>query len=418
MAYVADNLTDEEDQQNLLQQNTADLLGGTPMTTNSGAGTVGSGVPSTQAPAAKGTGFTNLRTYLNANQDQSGDLGNQVAANVGKEGQAAQNAIDTNVTNFNSDVAKGTVNPDTNLISQAVVDPVSFDQNPASVQALKNMANASYSGPTSFETYGNYGDLANNATTASDLPNSSQTLGGQQKLVRDLSPNQTQGEVDLNQGLIAGNPSARSSILTAAQPFANLKNYLSSAAQTGDTTVSNAQNSSAAAKQAFQNQFTTPETKTLGDTQNSLTTNQNDYNNNENILQQASAAKANAAANLPISYDENALLNTITGKGWDVNPSTNPQYSQQIVAYLLGRGPNPGGAAGRYYGDPTNKNAILNQFARTTSPDQVYANFLKQNQPAGVDLSSWDASGAQNSITQQQAQIKALQDLLGIQGAS
>lgn len=418
MAYVADNLTDEEDQQNLLQQNNPNMLGGTPATTNSGAGTVGSGVPSTQTPAATGTGFTNLRTYLNANQDQSGSLGNQVAANVGQQGQSAQNAIDTNVTNFNTDVAKGTVNPDTNLISQAAADPAAFEQNPASIQAFKNMRDSSYSGPTSFETYGNYGDLASNPAVASNLANSSQTMGGQQELVRNLSPNQTQGEVDLNQGLIAGNPSARSSILTAAQPFSNLKGYLSGAAQAGDTAVGNAQNTSAAAKSAVQNQFITPETKVLGDTQNSLTTNQNDYSNNENILQQASAAKADATAHPPVSYDEDSLLKTITSKGWDVNQFTNPQYSQQIVDYLLGRGQNPGGAAGRYYSDPTNKNAILNQFSRTTSPDQVYANFLKQNQPSGVDLSSWDASGAQNSITQQQAKIKALQDLLGVQGAS
>src|ERR1017187_685978 len=121
-----------------------------------GAG-VGGGAPGAASPVSTNTpqtnqGYTDVGSYLDANQGGATQMGNQVASNLTDTYNNAKSGIDTSGNNFINSVNQGyTPGQDT---SGMLANAVQTASDPNQVSAFQGQLNDSYTGPSSYSDYG------------------------------------------------------------------------------------------------------------------------------------------------------------------------------------------------------------------------------------------------------------------------
>lgn len=236
----------------------------------SGAGSSGAASPVKQDAAAQNqSGYTDVGSYLDANQAGAGQMGQQVAGNLTNKYNDVKSGAAQSANDLINQVNQGYTAENSQLINQVAADPYAAAQDPNQVSAYQAQLNDTYTGPTEWADYGTQQGKVADAQQYGSLAN---TPGGYNVYAQELEgPTASQGVNQLDSLLLQGNQSAAGAIKSAADPYSGLNGYLDqqNAAATG--AISTGQTQAQQASQDALNAFTGAN-GTLTNLNNSLTT--------------------------------------------------------------------------------------------------------------------------------------------------
>ena len=167
--------------------------------------------------------FVDLSKYLDANQGQSMQMGQNVAGLVTSAADKATNDINTAKTAVGGQITAGTdvFNPD--FYNQVIANPVNL--NAADTAAVAKQISGSYTGPTSSTSTGAFTPADQSIVQATQEANLVNSTGGQKELINQL-PTATpyaQGTTSLDSYLLSNTEGALAPVKaasTAAAPLA------------------------------------------------------------------------------------------------------------------------------------------------------------------------------------------------------
>lgn len=193
-----------------------------------------------------GSGFVNLQSILNANQNNK--LGQTVARGVNNSVNGIQNQIGQSVNNFNTQANSNLLNNNTNntMVNTDINNALQGNAASANdVSNFKTLEAGGYNGPTGLS---NTAQLQGEAAQGQQLASNVSTPGGQQALLQTYvgngSPNYGQGQQKLDTLLLGAN---------SGNSQAQLKSAAASAGKLGNS-VTNATNSAQALGQSIASQ--------------------------------------------------------------------------------------------------------------------------------------------------------------------
>lgn len=177
-----------------------------------------------QKPSSSGS-FTNLQSYLTANEGR--DFGGQVAGKVTEDVNAATQAQSDAGNSFKQKADAQTVNWNPDLVNKAKTDAVSVANDPTQTAQFKQMRDASYGGPKSFvDDSANYMN-ANAATQKGSQAGAfTQDESGRKALLQNYyaAPKYNSGQQNLDNLLLQNDPNAQSKLSAASAQAAGLQN--------------------------------------------------------------------------------------------------------------------------------------------------------------------------------------------------
>ncbi len=390
---------------------------GTSAPTGSGTGV---GVGTAQAPQVKqnqapqnNQGYTDVASYLSANQQGGNQLGQQVSSNLSDKYNTTKSGIDTSAGATNQQVQSGYIPENTQLIQQVASDPFAAANDSSQLSAFQGQLNDTYGGPTSWADYGTQQGKVNEATQYGSLLNAP---GGKNVLIQDvenkLNPGQTgQGINSLDTLLFGGNQNAVQQAQSAAQPIQTLNDYINQQNTAIGQNIGNAQNAAAQTSQNALNAFT-------GDTGVLTNLNQNINQNTASQLSQAQALQAKLQADIGNLYGgqkQQTDATNITGYGGSSNPwynTTNYNVGNLDAQDLQALGMTQ-----------DQWNALQGQMQRagTSTVGAGARNFGANSPTSQIDLSQYlnmqdptqAITNATTATPEQYQQMAAIQKLLG-----
>ncbi len=388
-----------------------------------GGGSVGSGtgkgvgtqqasqVQQNQAPQA-GQAYTDVASYLNANQGGGQQLGEKVGQNLTNNYNDTRNQLANSVNTAKSAINQGYTPENTQLIQQVSANPMEAANNADTLSQFQSQLNDSYAGPTSWADYGTQQGKVSQAQQKAGLLN---TPGGNNVLVQEvenqMNPGQTSTGINtLDTLLFQGNQGAQDTAKAAAQPYASLTDYLdqSNTGLQGD--IANAQTSAQNASQHALDAFTGAN-GTLTNLNNTINT------NTSKALSDAQARQAAINAEIKNLYG---------GQAVDTAQTYNGTYGGGQAAWGNTTNYNVGNISAENLAalgmTQDQWNALQGQLQRAaTTETKVGHNFGARSVTAQNDLSQYlneidptQAINAGNVATKDQYdQMSAIQKLLG-----
>jgi hypothetical protein len=186
-----------------------------------------SGVAQNQAPQAS-QGYTDVASYLDANQQGSQQLGQGVASNLTNQYNTTKGGIDTSAQATTQAANAGYTPYNENLINQVAADPTQAAANQDTLKQYQAQLNNSYTGPSNWADLGTQQgnvDIANQEAGLTKTPGGLNVLTSQ--LEQKLNPGQTsQGINQLDTMLLGGSPTAMQTVQSAADPYSTLNDYI------------------------------------------------------------------------------------------------------------------------------------------------------------------------------------------------
>lgn len=258
MATIAQSQKDEDNKNN--------PTGGPTSVANTGGagsgGQTGQGGAATVSPvqqnasAQNQSGYTDVASYLNANQGGAQKLGESVAGNLTNKYNDTKSGVDKSYGDFSGQVNNGYVPENSDLINQVAANPTGAASNPNQVSAFQSQLNDTYTGPTAWGDYGTQQGKVNEANQYAGLSN---TPGGlnvySQEVEGQTGGPQSQGINQLDTLLLGGSPDAMGQVQGAAKPYQTLNDYINSQNTAGlgqvNVAQTGAQNASQHALDAF-----------------------------------------------------------------------------------------------------------------------------------------------------------------------
>lgn len=218
MAYLLDD-EQQKQQQGQQPQGAEQVVGG------GGAGLITPGDSSTgltqqaQGPAPKAGGniggFTNLQSYVTANQGNDKAIGDKVSGVVGGDATASDAAVSNYQGAGSAAVDKGTVKLDTGLQSAVGSDPNSVLGDPSKLSDWKKQLAGQYAGPKSASEVQGFGDAQKaNQVVKEDLSAAGGGNIGRQSLLDKAygRANYTSGEKGLDSFLLGAGEDGQKSL--------------------------------------------------------------------------------------------------------------------------------------------------------------------------------------------------------------
>lgn len=204
---------EEEFQKNAPGQTNAPQIGA-----GGGAAPVGSTTPTTgptTSPVASPQTtqkWATAQDYLSANQPQAAELGQKVETSLtGTLGQQ-KSAVDTAAQSAQKEIESGTTAFNPNIAKTAVEKPTELTSSPERLQDFLGQWNATYTGPTSFESTESYTPAAEAVTKAKEIGENIKTPGGRTQLLQNQF------------GVYgAGNQALDTSLLSTAENYGNIQ---------------------------------------------------------------------------------------------------------------------------------------------------------------------------------------------------
>jgi hypothetical protein len=320
----------------------------TPPTTAAGSsgvvsgGAVGGGAStsagsSPDKPSTSGS-WTNLNSYLSANQDQGAAIGNTIASTINNQGQNAQSEISNLDSGFTQAVQDNTVTQNQGAVNQAVQNAQNAQLTQADQQAFNQQATAKYTGPTDFTLASGYGQAAQDANTALNTYNQTQSEAGRDVLLKNQFNNASengynQGENNLDQLLLEGSGGA-DTLINAANQWTGLNGALTSDVANDNATAAAAAAQTQATAQAAQAAYTDANSTTDQAVQAYLANQQANYSTDYNSLVNALNAY-NATGNLKLTAPQAQILGLTAGEQignlYQASPRLGSQYLSQAA---------------------------------------------------------------------------------------
>lgn len=372
----------------------------------------GGGAPASpvkqNASAQNQSGYTDVGSYLNANQGGAQKMGDQVASNLTNQYNTTKSGIDTSANDLINSVNQGYTKENTDLIKQAAADPNAYANNKDQLAAFQGQLNDSYSGPNS---WGDYGTQQGNVANAQQYGNLATTPGGMNVYAQQLEgPTASQGVNQLDSLLLGGNEGSANAVKNAAKPLNTLGDYLDSQNTAATGAITSGQTAAQNASQDALNAFTGA---------NGTLTNLNSTINANaaKTLADAQAQQKALTGDISNLYGGQAVDNTPTALGV-YGGGTTPWYN--TTNYTVGQlSPQDLASLGITQDQWNNLQGSMQQ-AGTTEGRSGH-NFGAQSPTSQIDLSQYlqqqdptQLINAGNTATPEQyAQMQSIQTLLG-----
>lgn len=395
---------DDEQQNQNKQDNTNNTSIGSGGASSAPTGTnTSQGNPSTvsttksDAPTQQ---FATVNDYLGANKQQGEDLGQKVTTGLSNQQATDTGTIDTAANSTKNDINSGTVNYDSGLVNKAQSDPNAVANNSTDLNSFLKQWNASYGGPSSFESSDQYGTATAAANDANTTAQELSDTGGREQLIGDQFGVYGQGNKGLDQAVLQ-NSSYFPQVQQQGQGLASIQDYLTNTASNIDNAATTAQATTDATKAATQGAFA-----------NSLTNFQNNVNTETQNAQQA--VQANIA---PLQADlKSGDASKLAGDLTKLNVPAAQQAS--IIDYLKSLntdyGVNPDLSSAYSFNPATNVTtanvATADDYAKAAALQKLtgvdYSGVLNQNNAAqagtyDTSANALDASGLTGALKQQ-----------------
>jgi len=206
MAYVAQN--QQEDDQNpnggvQALSSGGGLLGG------GGTGSANAGNGSQATTGQTGTGFANLKSYLDANQKATQGLADNVTSKLGDERDQFTSKIGDAGTAFKSALDdRQKINND--LVSQAQTNLGGLNDD--QIGTLRNVKDKVYDGPNSISDTDNFRDINNDYSSLLDRSNLTSNEVGRSSLLNEYTDSPTYGQNSLDQYLLQNDSYAKNKL--------------------------------------------------------------------------------------------------------------------------------------------------------------------------------------------------------------
>lgn len=278
------------------QQDDKNQVGGTQLSSGAGAGGSNPNTGVAQSPVKQNAepqnqaGYTDVGSYLNANQGGAQNMGNQVASNLTNRYNQTKSGVQQSANDLINQVNQGYTKENADVVKAAAANPNAVAGNQDQLSAFQGQLNDTYSGPN---TWGDYGTQKGNIASAQQYGNLNKTPGGTNVLAQELEgPTASQGVNQLDTLLLQGNPGAAQSIQTAADPYSGLNDFLTQQNTAATGAIGAGQTAAQNASQNALNAFTG---------QNGTLTNLNNTINQNTTAAQAAAKAQNDAVNSQIN---------------------------------------------------------------------------------------------------------------------
>jgi hypothetical protein len=286
-----------------------------PYNRNNPTPTIGSGAGGGSAPLGAGEGnqtngnpsTTNpinqipqqkpatVQDYLGANKAQGNQLGQQFKDKLQTKAVDDKSAIDTSASAVKQQAANNTIGYDSGLVGNAAKDPTKVANDPGQLQSFLKQWNASYSGPTSFESTTNYDTAAKAANDAHTKGEQIKDAGGRKQILQDEFGVYGQGNKGLDHTLLQ-NSDDFGGVLDLGKNFSTIPDYFASQAKDVNAATQKAADTTNATKQNTQGMFA-----------DSMTNFQKDINGKVATDQQAAQKLVNDNKGILASGDANQV---------------------------------------------------------------------------------------------------------------
>ena len=206
MAYVSTNQQDNDQNENGGVQALSSgggLLGG------GGTGSANASNGSQATTSQTGSGFANLKSYLDANQTATESLADNVTSRLGEERDQLTSKISNAGDAFKSALDdRKAINND--LISQAQTNLGGLNDD--QIGTLRNVKDGIYDGPSSINDTDNIRDINNDYSKLLDRSNLTSNEVGRSSLLNEYTENPTYGQNSLDQYLLQNNSYAKNKL--------------------------------------------------------------------------------------------------------------------------------------------------------------------------------------------------------------
>lgn len=258
------NLLSEEEKKKQQEQ-------GNNLISGEGGNTFSLGLPTT-APTKPGGpkqsgSFTNLNSYLDANKEQSNQLGSDVSNKITDVGNQARNQFGVSKDQFGQKVNAGTIqNIDSavgdasNTVNKAYTLGAGNNFNQDELSRFKEVTNAQYKGPNKIEDESDVYNPANELNSkVNQYSKLSETDDGRGQLLSEIykRPTYSQGQVTFDNLLLGGNQQSKQKLSDARNQVADVKDLFSGLVQDSNSLVGSVKNKTDDVRnqaQAFTNQ--------------------------------------------------------------------------------------------------------------------------------------------------------------------
>ncbi len=232
------NLLSEEEKKKQQEQ-------GNNLISGEGGNTFSLGLPTT-APTKPGGpkqsgSFTNLNSYLDANKEQSNQLGTDVSNKITGLGTEARNQFGVSKNQFGQKVNEGSirnidsaVSDASNTVDKAYTLGAGSIINEDEVNRFKEVTNAQYKGPNKIEDESDIYNPANELNEKVNLYSRlSETDDGRGQLLSEIykRPTYSQGQVTFDNLLLGGNQESKQKLSDARNQVADVKDLFSALVQ-------------------------------------------------------------------------------------------------------------------------------------------------------------------------------------------
>lgn len=213
---------DEDNEQN--QPTTGGTSGISEAGSPSAGGGAGASPVKQNAAAQNQSSYTDVGSYLNANQAGAQKMGEQVAGNLTNRYNQTKTGVQQSANDLINQVNQGYTPENQAVVQQAASDPYSAANNQDTLSQFQSQLNDTYTGPTA---WGDYGTQQGNVASAQQYGNLNKTPGGTSVLAQELEgPTASQGVNQLDSLLLRGNEGAATAIQNASDPYSNLNDFL------------------------------------------------------------------------------------------------------------------------------------------------------------------------------------------------
>lgn len=239
MPFIYDPNLENEKKRQESNGDTEPVSPGQPQSLGTQSATVTGGAPSSSTGGTQSGQYTNLQSYLTANQGQQ--FGGRVADRIGQDVDTASREQQSAGDQFRTKVGENTINYDENLAERAKSDASSVAGDATQRSQFERMRDANYAGPRGLEDTGEAYTRATGATqNAQKAAQLSSSESGQQALLQNYygRPDYSRGQTNLDQFLVQNDESAKPKFANVQQrgqqlsgQFDTLKQQLAGQAQ-------------------------------------------------------------------------------------------------------------------------------------------------------------------------------------------
>jgi hypothetical protein len=166
------------------------------------------------SPEVKGSGWTNLQSYVTANAGNDGVMGGAITSNVGSKATNASNQANTYQNDARSAVDRGTVKRDDNIINDISSNPNAIVSNAEKKAQFDRQMNAAYGGPNAAQEIGGYQDVESKYGSVKTLADNAKSTSGRETLLNDTygRPSYSSGEKNLDNFILGAGDQGKAAI--------------------------------------------------------------------------------------------------------------------------------------------------------------------------------------------------------------